>query len=149
MERDAQLAVELGFDAKFLNETPLMHRPGVRFANQAKFHPRKYLESLLRAIPGDGSFVFEDTNFEEVEDEPFAVRANGHTIRCDYLVIATHNPLMGRKGLIGATLFQTKLSLYTSYVLGADAPKGAAVEALFWDTRDPYDYLRVDESADR
>jgi glycine/D-amino acid oxidase-like deaminating enzyme/nitrite reductase/ring-hydroxylating ferredoxin subunit len=149
LERDAELAVELGFDATLLNETPRMHRPGVRFANQAKFHPRKYLEPLLSAIPGEGSFVFENTNFEEVEDEPLAVRANGHTIKCDYLVIATHNPLMGRKGLIGATLFQTKLSLYTSYVVGAEVPKDSSVEALFWDTQDPYDYLRVDDLGDR
>src|SRR6185503_10263664 len=27
-------------------------------------------------------------------------------------------------------------------------PKGTAPEALFWDTRDPYDFLRVDEHAD-
>jgi glycine/D-amino acid oxidase-like deaminating enzyme/nitrite reductase/ring-hydroxylating ferredoxin subunit len=149
LQEDAKLANELGFDAKFVDTTPLMHRAGVRFANQAKFHPRKYLEALLRAIPGEGSGVFEDTSFESVEDEPFAVRANGRRIRCDYLVIATHNPLMGQKGLIGATLFQTKLSLYTSYVLGAELPKNSVQEGLFWDTHDPYDYLRIDSYPDR
>jgi glycine/D-amino acid oxidase-like deaminating enzyme/nitrite reductase/ring-hydroxylating ferredoxin subunit len=149
LQEDAKLANELGFEAAFVESTPIMQRPGVRFANQAKFHPREYLESLLRAIPGDGSGVFEDTKFEAVEDEPFAVLANGNRIRCEYLVIATHNPLMGQKGLIGATLFQTKLSLYTSYVLGADLPKGSAQEALCWDTHDPYDYLRIDSHPDR
>jgi len=46
--------------------------------------------------------------------------------------------------VVGATLLQTKLSLYTSYVLGAQVPSNTVPEALFWDTREPYDYLRLD-----
>jgi Rieske Fe-S protein len=34
--------------------------------------------------------------------------------------------------------------LYTSYAFGARVPAGTVPEALYWDTRDPYDYLRVD-----
>ena len=37
-------------------------------------------------------------------------------MRYDDIVIATHNPLVGLSGFAGATLFQTKLALYTSYV---------------------------------
>ncbi len=55
---------------------------------------------------------------------------------------------MGKKGVVTATLFQSKLSLYTSYVLGARVPKGTVPEALFWDTSEPYDYLRVDPHED-
>jgi nitrite reductase/ring-hydroxylating ferredoxin subunit len=55
---------------------------------------------------------------------------------------------MGEKGALGATLFQTKLALYTSYVLGARVPPGTVPEALFWDTSDPYDYLRVENRPD-
>jgi Rieske Fe-S protein len=51
---------------------------------------------------------------------------------------------MGTTGLVSATLFQTKLSLYTSYVLGAKLPKGLLPEAAFWDTSSPYYYLRID-----
>src|SRR5581483_6829875 len=40
--------------------------------------------------------------------------------------------------------FQTKLYLYTSYAMSARIPKEAAPEASFWDTADPYNYLRVD-----
>jgi nitrite reductase/ring-hydroxylating ferredoxin subunit len=120
----------------------------VRFAHQAKFHPLKYLEPLVRAIPGNGSFVFEKTAYEDVEEKPLAVRANGKKIRCRYLIIATHNPLMGKQGLVTATLFQSKLALYTSYVLGARLPKGSVPEALFWDTTDPYYYLRIDPHED-
>jgi glycine/D-amino acid oxidase-like deaminating enzyme/nitrite reductase/ring-hydroxylating ferredoxin subunit len=148
LQKDAELARELGFGAQFVERVPLFERPGVRFANQAKFHPRKYLAPLLHAIPGEGSYVFENTSFDHVEENPLVVHSNGHRIKCEYLIIATHNPIMGEKSMLGATLFQTKLALYTSYVLGARVPPGTVQEALFWDTRDPYDYLRVENRAD-
>ena len=148
LQEDAMLAAEFGFEAAFVEQVPYANRPGVRFAHQAKFHPRRYLAALLRAIPGEGSHVFEKTAFEEATDNPMAVRANGKTIRCDYVIIATHNPLMGSKGVVAATLFQTKLALYTSYVLGARLPKGTVPEAVYWDTADPYTYLRVDAHDD-
>ena len=47
-------------------------------------------------------------------------------------------------GLPVATLFQTKLALYTSYVVAARVPKGRVPDALSWDTEDPYHYLRVE-----
>lgn len=144
LQEDAELAREFGFDATFVESVPYAHNAGVRFAHQAKFHPLKYLEPLVRAIPGNGSYIFEQTAFEQAEDKPMSVCAGGHRIKCDYLIIATHNPLMGKNGLLSATLFQSKLALYTSYVLGARLPKGSLPEAMFWDTSEPYYYLRID-----
>jgi Rieske Fe-S protein len=60
------------------------------------------------------------------------------------VVLATHTPLMGATGLVKALLFQTKLSLYTSYVVGARIPRGLLPEASYFDTADPYHYLRID-----
>jgi glycine/D-amino acid oxidase-like deaminating enzyme/nitrite reductase/ring-hydroxylating ferredoxin subunit len=148
LEADVQLARELDFDAQFVQEVPYAHRPGIRFAHQAKFHPLKYLAPLLQSISGDGSHVFENTEAGEIEADPLVVHAGSYKVRCQYLMIATHAPLMGKTGLFRATLFQSKLSLYTSYVLGAKLPRGAVPEALFWDTSDPYYYLRVDRHSD-
>ena len=148
LERDAELAQELGFEAKFIEAAPYAHRPAVRFAHQAKFHPRRYLAALLGAIPGEGSHVFENTALEEIAEKPLAVKANGKRIRCKRWILATHNPLMGDKGVLASAAFQTKLALYTSYVLGARLPRGSLPEALFWDTKDPYSYLRVDEHSE-
>lgn len=144
VKKDAQLAAELGFDAQFVDEAPLVKRPAVRFANQAKFHPRKYIRGLLGAMEGKGMHLFEETGADEVQPDPLAVKANGHTIRCTHLFIATHVPLQGIAGTVGAALFQSKLSPYTSYVVGARIPRGIIPEASFWDTGTPYDYLRVD-----
>jgi Rieske Fe-S protein len=62
--------------------------------------------------------------------------------------MATNNPLVGFASVASATLFQTKLLLYTSYAFGARAPAGTIPEAMFWDTREPYDYLRTDRHRD-
>ncbi|HTL16099.1 MAG TPA: FAD-dependent oxidoreductase, partial [Patescibacteria group bacterium] len=148
LQKDAELAQQLGFKAEFIGNVPYAKRPGVKFGGQAKFHPLKYLGPLLQRISGDGSYVFENTEASEIESDPLTVHAGRHKIRCSYLVIATHNPLVGKTGLVSATLFQTKLMLYTSYVLGARLPAGTLPEALFWDTTDPYYYLRVDRHQD-
>jgi glycine/D-amino acid oxidase-like deaminating enzyme/nitrite reductase/ring-hydroxylating ferredoxin subunit len=148
LEEDAQLARELGFDAEFLRSIPAFGRAGVRFSNQAKFHPFKYLGALLATIPGDGSYVFENTEFSQVESDPLVVHAGRFKIRCEYLFIATHTPLLGKTGMLRGTLFQSKLALYTSYVIGARLPRGAVPEALYWDTSDPYYYLRIENYAD-
>lgn len=145
---DAELAAGFGLEATFLDSVPYAQLPGVRFENQAKFHPGRYLRCLLPVIERHGGMIFENTAFEQVLDDKVNVQANGRRVRCQYLVIATHNPLMGMQGVLTATLFQTKLALYTSYVLGARLPPDTLPEALFWDTNDPYEYLRVDTRGD-
>jgi glycine/D-amino acid oxidase-like deaminating enzyme/nitrite reductase/ring-hydroxylating ferredoxin subunit len=145
LEKDAHLAVELKFDATFLDAVPLIETAGVRFANQAKFHPLKYLAGVLERIPGKKCQVFERTEVSEITDNPLTVKANGAAIACEFVVIATHVPLQGIANVFHAALFQSKLALYTSYAIGAKAPKGTFPTALFWDTSSPYQYLRIDD----
>jgi glycine/D-amino acid oxidase-like deaminating enzyme/nitrite reductase/ring-hydroxylating ferredoxin subunit len=144
LRREAQLACELGFDATYVERVPFVNRAGIRLDSQALFHPLRYLAGLVRAIPGDGSHVFEQTTAEEVDEGPLRVKAGSHTIRCDYVVVATHTPLMGKTNAVSASLLQTKLALYSSYVIGGKVTSGSIPEASFWDTADPYHYLRVD-----
>ncbi|HEY8932869.1 MAG TPA: FAD-dependent oxidoreductase, partial [Rariglobus sp.] len=144
VKREARAADELGIEAYYSESVPFFNVPGVRFPGQARFHPLRYLSALVAKIPGGGSHVFENTEAGEITDDPLTVTAGGHRIQGSYLVMATHTPLQGVCGTLGALLFQTKLSLYTSYVIGAQASSGAVPDALFWDTKDPYDYLRIE-----
>jgi glycine/D-amino acid oxidase-like deaminating enzyme/nitrite reductase/ring-hydroxylating ferredoxin subunit len=148
LQREASLASELGFDARFLDAVPFFNRPGVEFGGQARIHPGKYLAGLAALVHGGGSYVFEETESEEVADDPLAVKAAGGTINCDYVVMATHTPLAGKTNIASATLLQTKLYLYSSYVIGGRVPKGTIPDALYWDTADPYHYLRLDPHPD-
>jgi glycine/D-amino acid oxidase-like deaminating enzyme/nitrite reductase/ring-hydroxylating ferredoxin subunit len=148
LKKEAELAAKLGFDAVYLESVPYFDLPAARFANQAKFHPRKYLRSLVKKIPGNGSYVFEKSAASEFDAKQRRVKVDRNWISFDRVVMATNNPLVGLASVTAATLFQTKLSLYTSYALGGRVPSRTLPEALFWDTRDPYDYLRIDRHAD-
>jgi len=148
LKKEADLAAKLGFDAAYLHAAPYFNLPAVRFANQAKFHPRKYLRSLVAKVPGNGSHVFEKSAASEFDAKKRRVKVNRNWISFDRLVMATNNPLVGFAGITAATLFQTKLSLDTSYAFGARVPPNTIPEALFWDTRDPYDYLRIDRHSE-
>jgi glycine/D-amino acid oxidase-like deaminating enzyme/nitrite reductase/ring-hydroxylating ferredoxin subunit len=143
LEVEAALARDLGFDVTDVDRTPLVDRPGWRIENQALFHPRKYLRALLEAIPGSGCLVCEGSEVEFGDDDE-SIRAAGHIVRAPYVVVATHNPLVGRKSVISAGLLQTRLALYTSYVAAATLPPGDMPSACYWDTSDPYRYVRVD-----
>lgn len=143
---EAALANELGFAAEYLSDVPFSNRCGVCFPHQAMFHPIKYLVPLLNKIPGQGSYIFENTEAHEIEGEdPITIKAGKHKVRCKFVFIATHTPLLGKSNLLKGALFQTKLALYTSYVVGARLPSAYVPEALYWDTSEPYYYLRIDQ----
>ena len=148
LKEDAQLARDLGFDAVYVQTVPLMNLPGIRFPDQARIHPRRYLAGVSKAFEALGGRIYEHSAADEFCDEPRAVKVGRHTVRYEDVVIATHNPLVGLAGLAGATLFQTKLALYTSYVVAGRLPKGVVPDSLWWDTGDPYYYLRVEPHRD-
>ena len=148
LREEARLVSELGFPAQFRGRVPFVDRPGIEFEDQALFHPRRYLRALLETIPGEGSCAFEHTNADQVEGNgeqaPLTVVTPRGRLSCQYVVIATHTPIMGKTGLLSAALFQTKLALFTSYALGGKIPAGSVPEGSYWDTSQPYYYLRVD-----
>jgi len=116
LRKEADRVAKLGFDATYLDSAPYFNLPAVRFANQAKFHPRKYLRSLVAEIPGSGSHVFEKSAASEFDAKNRRVKVNRNWISFDRVVMATNNPLVGLASMTAATLFQTKLSLYTSCI---------------------------------
>lgn len=144
LQDEAYQAQNLGFDARFVPAAPLVDKPAIRFANQAKFHPLKYLAGLARLVDGGGSRIYEQTEVTGVEDDPLTVECGKRRVECDYVVIATHVPLMGKAGLASATLLQTKIFPYSTYAIGAKAPRNTLPEVSLWDTSNPYYYLRVD-----
>ncbi len=144
LKKDAKLANEFGFNAAYLDCAPFMEKPGVRFADQAKFHPLKFLSALAGKVHGRGSYLFENSEIKQFDSKKKCARVNGDWLNYGRVILATNNPLLGESGLIKGMLFQTKLAFYSSYVVGAVVPRGSIPIALFWDTNDPYQYLRVD-----
>src|SRR5678816_1649217 len=110
LKEDATLAHDLGFDTEYLKSVPLVGTAGVRFANQARIHPRKYLAGVAQAIVARGGRIYEHSEVDEFCNEPRSLKVNDRTVRCQDVIIATHNPLMGFGGTAGSALFQTKLA---------------------------------------
>ena len=148
LQEDAAVARELGFDCEFVESVPFVKRPGIRVADQARVQPRAYLAGIAKTIVAMGGRIYEHSAADEFCEKPRSIKIGRQRVRCEDVVIATHNPLVGLAGMTATTLFQTKLALYTSYVIAGRAPSGVVADALWWDTSDPYHYLRVEPHRD-
>jgi glycine/D-amino acid oxidase-like deaminating enzyme/nitrite reductase/ring-hydroxylating ferredoxin subunit len=113
--------------------------PSLRFPRQAQFHPLKYLNGLARAIEDHGGHIFNDAHVTGVKGGGIARVEIGdeHVVTADAIVIATNTPINDLVAI------HTKQAPYTTYVVGARIPPGSVTKALYWDTADPYHYVRV------
>lgn len=113
--------------------------PALRFPRQAQFHPLKYLAALAKCIVRDGGRIFSQTHAGHVEGgTPARVKtANGPTVTAAAVVVATNTPINDRY------IIHTKQAAYRTYVIGAIVPHGSVTKALYWDTGDPYHYVRL------
>jgi nitrite reductase/ring-hydroxylating ferredoxin subunit len=114
------------------------------FTNQASFHPRKYLLGIAKMIPGNGSYIFENSRAVDVHDgKPCEVRTAGGTVTAQYAVIATSFPIVNR-GLIFA-----KMHVQRSYLMAVHLNKEMP-EGMYINTSSPMHTLRshVTESGD-
>jgi glycine/D-amino acid oxidase-like deaminating enzyme/nitrite reductase/ring-hydroxylating ferredoxin subunit len=141
--QDAEWAQQWGVPATAVGRVPVVESPGVQFPSQAVFHPVKYLRGLATGLRAEGVPVYEHSE-AVFTDDPEHLDCHGHHIRAGWILMATHNPLPGREARAKAHLRQTKLALYTSHVLSARLTRAAPADGLFWDTNDPYRYLRLE-----
>jgi len=112
----------------------------LRFPDQAQFHPLKYLAGLAKAIVRDGGRIYNRTHVEKFEAKPQRPQAktkDGHTITADAFAVCTNSPI---SVLVGTHL---KQSAYRSFVIAVPVPSGSIPLGLFWDTGNPYYYVRL------
>ena len=119
--------------------------PCLRFPDQGQFHPLKYLNGLATAIQRRRGQIYTDTQAVEVVggDAACVKTQPGHVVRAKSIVIATNSPFNDLVAI------HTKQAPYHTYAIGARAPRGAITPALYWDTEDPYHYVRIHRSSNR
>jgi hypothetical protein len=61
----------------------------------------------------------------------------GFSVTADAVVVATNTPINDRVAI------HTKQAAYLTYVIAAGVPPGSIPRALYWDTLDPYHYVRL------
>ncbi|MCE3225026.1 MAG: dependent oxidoreductase [Nitrospira sp.] len=113
--------------------------PCLRFPRQAQFHPLKYLSGLVQAIQEGRGRIFSHAQVISVEGgKQCKVETNqGSVVTADAVVVATNTPINNM------VTIHTKQAAYISYAIGAVIPVGSIEPALFWDTLDPYHYVRI------
>ncbi len=114
--------------------------PALRFPSQATFHPTKYLQALAGAISQNGGRFFQSAvaSVEESEAGVVLTTLSGGRIQAEAVVIATNAPINDRLGI------SAKQAPYRTYVVAFEIPRGSLPDALYWDTLDPYHYVRLE-----
>ncbi len=146
LEREAALTSKLGLATSFSREPPLhlVVTGALRFENQARVDAPRYCQALADALAQFGGAVYGDTLVESVEDgTPCVVRAGGQIVTAGSVIMATHVPLNRVLAL------QSQLSAFTSYTMAFGLGGRIFPEGLFWDTEEPYHYIRSVQDKDR
>jgi glycine/D-amino acid oxidase-like deaminating enzyme/nitrite reductase/ring-hydroxylating ferredoxin subunit len=113
----------------------------LRYPNLATFHPLQYLRGIAKALEARGGKLFADTTVTEVKEADNAVvvqTAGGATIEAGHAVVATNSPINDRVAL------HSKMAPYRTYVMAITIPRDSIEDALYWDTLDPYHYVRLE-----
>ncbi|HEV7892432.1 MAG TPA: FAD-dependent oxidoreductase [Pyrinomonadaceae bacterium] len=143
LERELDAAHRAGLrDAEWAERAPIEDFDTgrcLRFPRQAQFSPLKYVAGLARAIRRDGGRIHTHTHASEIRGgSPARVTTSrGHTVTCGAVVVATNAPVIDR------LLVSTREGKYRTYAIGAHVPRGSVTKALYWDTPDPYHYVRT------
>ena len=113
--------------------------PCIRFPNSGQFHVLKYLAGLARAIEGGGGQIYCDTHVSGVEGGTTCkvTTDNDHTVSAGAVCVCTNASI--------ADMMRTpvKQAPYRTFAIAAVVPRGSVPAGLYWDSADPYHYVRL------
>lgn len=143
LDDEVSAANDIGVTVERGNGLPLPtleDRPFLRYPSQATFHPLKYLKGVAKALMEKGARLHANTaviEVAEVGDRVELKLESGHTVTAGHAVIATNSPIHDLVAL------HTKQAPYRTYAMGFEIEAGKIDDALYWDTEDPYHYVRL------
>lgn len=130
IEQEVDAAREAGLDASLVTETglPFPVEGAIRVANQAQFHPRKYLLGLLQDYLRAGGQVFERSRVVALDEgEPCTLTTeNGAEVRARDVVVASHYPVFDR-ALMFTRLEPTRELVVAAAIPVEDDPHGTYI----------------------
>ncbi|MBA3602700.1 MAG: FAD-dependent oxidoreductase [Parachlamydiaceae bacterium] len=146
--KELNAAKRCGIDVTMVDKSPIESYntgPCVKFPSQAEFSPLKYLEKLSHCVVEMGGKIFDQTHVKEIretKDGCQLITVSGNIVEAENVVIATNSP-------INNPFFpHLKQASYRTYIIAGSIPKGSVPKALYYDTLDPYHYIRVVEESD-
>jgi glycine/D-amino acid oxidase-like deaminating enzyme/nitrite reductase/ring-hydroxylating ferredoxin subunit len=146
LKAEVEAEQRAGLPVTLVNETPLPYwvAAAIRLENQAQFHPRKYLLALAASIPGEGSYVFEQTMATDVgSGEPCVVETDRGTLHARDVIVATHLPFED------SGLFFAKAHPHRSYAVAAPLDEALAPDGMFINSGTPTRSVRTIRDGER
>ena len=141
LDRELAAAQRAGLDVERVVHAPLPFDtgPALRFSNQAQFHPLRYLRGLAAAAVDAGATIHTGVHVESIEPaHPLLVKiSGGRSLLCRVAVDATNSTITSPRNL------PLRQAAYRSYCIAVSVAAGTIPHALYWDTEDPYHYVRV------
>jgi glycine/D-amino acid oxidase-like deaminating enzyme/nitrite reductase/ring-hydroxylating ferredoxin subunit len=126
-----------------VNEVPIEAFKGIPslcFPDQAQFHPMKLMGALAQNIFRNGGKIYTHTHVSEIKggENAKVITKDGFMVKCDAIVVTTNSPVNDR------VTMHTKQYPYRTYVVGMRIPKDSVPKGLYFDTLDPYHYIRTE-----
>lgn len=134
-----------GILAEMTRETdlPFPVAGAIRVDEQAQFHPLKYLAGLVARIPGDGSYVFEQTRATGVRSgEAAIVETSSGRVLARHVVVATQLPFLDRG------LFFAKAHPQKSFAVSAELAVERVPRGMYISIDEPTRSIRSAPSGD-
>jgi glycine/D-amino acid oxidase-like deaminating enzyme/nitrite reductase/ring-hydroxylating ferredoxin subunit len=141
LDREYAAAQRAGLECELVDHAPVPFDsgPALRFANQAEFHPLRYLRAVAEGVIAFGGHIHTGVHVEAVTPgRPLHVKlAGGRTMLARVLIDASNGAFTSQLNM------PLRQAAYRTYVLAFAIPEGYIPHALIWDTLDPYHYIRV------
>jgi glycine/D-amino acid oxidase-like deaminating enzyme/nitrite reductase/ring-hydroxylating ferredoxin subunit len=115
--------------------------PALRFPAQGRFHVLRYLTGVATAIEQAGGVIHGGSKVEKIEggSPAMVTTESGMTVAADDVVVCTNGSISDMM------VTHIKQAPYRTFVVAFRVPKGSVPDALYWDTADPYHYVRIQE----
>lgn len=110
------------------------------FPKQVQLHPLKYLKRLAEILTDGGVKIFTHSFADKFQGgkDSFVKTREGRTVHCHAIIVATNTPINDMFAV------HTKQYAYRTYALAFRIPERGLENALYWDTEDPYHYIRTE-----
>jgi glycine/D-amino acid oxidase-like deaminating enzyme/nitrite reductase/ring-hydroxylating ferredoxin subunit len=145
LDRELNAALRVGAVVDRVSHAPLKEfetGPCLRFRNQGQCNPLRLISGLAEAVTTMGGRICTKTRVANVTGgaRPIVESVDRHTVRADAVIVATNTPVHDNLTI------HARQAPYRTYVVGAEVPWDSVLRALYWDTLDPYHYVRLKSS---
>lgn len=145
LQKEYEACLKVGFeDIDLIQNFPLLNGATTRaitFPQQAQFHILKYITGLVEACRKRNVRFHTRNHVTQITDgkRPIVHTNLGHVVKTNSVIVATNSPISD------FVKVHTKQAPYRTYAIGLKVKKGTVPQALYWDTENPYHYMRLQD----